>query len=259
MARAIWKGVITIDSLKVGVKLYSAVQDRNVHFRLLHKKDKKPVSQVMVNPETDEPVDHEEIQRGAEIEPGVFVLLTEKDLKSLEPEDSRVIEIERFVKPGAIDHQWYERPYYVGPDDDAKEYWALVDALENAGSEGIALWTMRKKQYAGSLRVERGYLVLVTLRFSDDLILASELDAPPGRKLDRREVDMARQLIGVMVEEFRPEAFREEFRDRVLEFVEAKARGKKFKAVRRKKAPARASLAGALKASVAAARKRRHG
>ncbi len=259
MARAIWKGVITLGKQKVAVKLYSAVQDRNVHFRLLHRKDKQPVSQVMVNPETGETVDSEEIQRGAEVEPGVFVLVTEKELESLEPENSRTIEIERFVRSGAISHQWYERPYYLGPDDDEDAYWALVEALEKEGSEGIARWTMRKKRYAGALKVQQGYLALVTLRFADEIILASELEAPAGRALDRREVEMARQLVEVMVDEFRPEDFREAFRDRVVEFVKAKAKGKKIKRARREKAPPRASLAGALKASITAARKGKHG
>ncbi len=258
-ARAIWKGVIEFENVELPVKLYSAVQDRTVHFRLLHKKDRQPVRQMMVSPETGEEVPKERICKGAEVEPGTFVLLSEEELNEAQPEASRTISIERFVPAGAISHQWFDRPYFLGPDgDDEQAYWNLVEALERQRKEGVARWVMRNKNYAGALRFEQGYLMLIALRFSKEVVLAEDLEAPKGRELERNELTMARQLIGAMVDEFEPEEFRDEFRDKVLKMVEDKAKGKKLKLVKPKSKRSQVSLEKILEASLAAVRKRSH-
>ena len=255
MARAIWKGVITFEDVEVPVKLYSAVQDRGVHFRLLHEKDMEPVQQKMVNPITGKPVAYEDVRRGYEVERGVFVLLDGEELAAVEPEASRTIQITRFVPPDAITHQWYDRPYYLGPDEDDEAYFALAQALSKGKREGVARWVMRKKSYVGALRAEGDHLALVTLRHAGEVVPASALEAPGGRALDDREVGMAKQLLAALEDEFEPTAFRDEFRDRVLEFVQSKAAGGTIELKRvEKKAPEK-SLAEMLKASIAAAKK----
>ena len=119
-ARAIWKGELKIGSSRVPVKLYSGVTDRTVRFHILDERQQKRVKQHMVNPDTGEEVATEEIQKGYEIEPGKFVIVTDEDLESLEPKPSRDIEITEFVPPEAISQQWYERPYYLAPDGDER-------------------------------------------------------------------------------------------------------------------------------------------
>src|SRR5262245_55588707 len=123
-ARAIWKGELKVDSAKLPVKLYAAVQDRNVRFNILDVKSKHRVKQHMVSAESGEEVPNEEIQKGFEIEPGTFVILDEKDLASLEPEASREIKIEQFIPPKEIPPEYYDRPYYLGPDGDSASYFA---------------------------------------------------------------------------------------------------------------------------------------
>ncbi|MFB3905440.1 MAG: Ku protein [Acidobacteriota bacterium] len=251
--------MLQFENVKLPVKLYSAVQDRTVHFRLLHKKDRQPVKQMMVNPNSGEEVPKERIRKGAEVEPGVFVLLDDEELNEAEPESSRTITIERFVPAGTISHQWFDRPYYLGPDGyDEKPYWNLVEAMERQGKDGIARWVMRNKNYAGALRIEQGYLMLIAVRFAQELVLAEDLEAPKGRDIEKNELTMAYQLVGAMVDEFEPEEFRDEFRDKVLKMVQAKAKGKKLKLVKPKKKAEEASLERALEASLAAVRKRRH-
>lgn len=257
MARAIWKGVIRFGTAEVPVKLFSGVQDRSVHFRLLYERSKTPVKQRMVDPETGKEVPYEEIRRGFEVEEGVFVMLDEEELESLEPEPSRDIEITRFLPVGALDHQWYDRPYHLGPDGGEREYFALVKALEKEGREGIARWTMRKKSYSGALRVEEGHLALITLRHAQEVIPASALEAPKGRKPDARELKMARQLVAALEAPFDPTEWRDEYRDRVLELVEAKAEGKVLKFPEPAKRTAAEDLSASLEASIAAARERK--
>ncbi|HZI86244.1 MAG TPA: Ku protein [Pyrinomonadaceae bacterium] len=223
-ARAMWKGEIKLGSTKLPVKLYSAVTDRSVRFHILDK-HKTRVKQHMVQPDNGDEVSSEKIQKGFEIEPGRFVIVTDEDLKSLEPQPSREIEITEFVPPEKISQQWYERPYYLGPDGDVKDYFAFAEALEKREREGIAHWVMRNKPYVGALRAQDGYLVLVTLRSANEVILAKDLPKPAGREPSKKELEMAKHLVSLLEGEFNPKDFKDEYRERVLEFIERKAKG----------------------------------
>jgi DNA end-binding protein Ku len=257
-ARAIWKGVIRFDDVEVPVKLYSAVQDQAVRFRLLHGKDMQPVKQQMVNPETGKVVEYADVRRAYQTDDGDLVMLDDEELAELEPKESRDIEITSFVAAEAITHQWYDRPYFLGPDGDAEGYFALAEALRKKGSEGIARWVMRKKEYVGALRAEGEHLVLMTLRHAGEVVPASALDAPGGRALDKREVNMATQLVAALEDDLDMAEYRDEYRDRVLELVEAKAEGKvlKFPTVAKKDTD-EASLEKMLAESLKATKKRR--
>lgn len=240
MTHAIWTGKLAIGKEQIPVKLYSAVQDKSVHFHLLDKKTKTRVHQHMVNPDTGKPVPADKIRKGYEVDPGRFVLVEPKDLEKIEPEESDVIEVSRFLPPAAIVHQYYEHPYYLGPDGDDTGYFALAEALGNKEREGLAHWTMRKREYDGALRARDGYLVLITLRPAAEVATAQDLPEAKGRALDPREIKMAEQLVSALAGDFHPEEFRDEYRDRVMELIHSKAKGQKPKlqAVPKKKAPA---------------------
>ena len=254
-ARAMWKGVIQFGDIRVPVKLFSAIEDRNVHFRMLHRKDREPVKQAMVNPETEETVAYNETQRAYIAETGDMVLLDKSELDALEPEKSRDIEIIAFLPTHEIDHRWYDRPYYLGPDNSSPEYFALADSLEFSGMEGLARWTMRNKEYIGALRLYQGYPMLMSLRHAEEVVPVEALLPPKGGPLDDRELAMSRQLIGMLEAKFEPENYRDEYRDRVLELIEAKAEGKllKLKPVRRRERAE--DVSKALQASLDAARR----
>jgi DNA end-binding protein Ku len=225
-ARAIWKGELKLGSTKVPVKLYSGVVDRTVHFHILDDKHLMRVKQQMVAPDSGDEVATEEIKKGYEIEPGRFVLVTDEELEELQPKPSRDIEIIEFVPPEAISQQWYERPYYLAPDGDEKAYFALVEALTNRNREGIAHWVMRNKAYIGALRAEGDYLMLVTLRNAEEVISAKDLPKPAGRAPTQKELTMAKQLVGLLEGEFNAKDYKDEYRERVMEFIEKKAKGK---------------------------------
>jgi DNA end-binding protein Ku len=257
MARAIWKGVIRFGGVSAPVKLYSAVQDRGVSFRLLDAETLRPVKQRMVNPVTGDVVPYEEVRRGFELDDGVFVVLDDEELESLQPAPSRDIEVTRFLDPSVINHQWYDRPYHLGPDDDTEAYYALTEALEREEKEGLAHWTMRNKEYVGALRAEDGHLVLITLRHVEEVIPASALEPPRGRAPDDRELKMAEQLVSALEDEFDPGEYRDEYRDRVLELVEAKAEGKTLVFRQPERRKEEGDLAASLEASIRAAKKER--
>lgn len=228
-ARAIWKGDLKIDSTNVPVKLYSAVQDQTVRFHILDEKSKTRVKQHMVNAETGEEVPREDIQKGFEVEPGTFVILEGSELEELEPEASREIDISQFVSPEKIPPEYYDRPYYLGPDGDQAAYFALAEALANKKKEGVARWVMRRHPYVGALGVKDGHLVLFTLRNAEEVLSAKDLPQPAGRAPDNKELAMATQLVELLKGEFDPKDYKDEYRERVMEFVEKKAKGHKPK------------------------------
>lgn len=257
-ARAIWKGVVHVGTLTVPVKLYSAVQDRTVHFRLLHKTDKQPVKQQLVSADTGEPIEYAEVKKAFPVTRGRLVVLEKEELEKLEAKDSRDIEITRFVAHGDIDHRWYERAYYLGPDEGGtKAYFAAAAALERKKKEGIARWVMRDRSYIGALRAEDGYLMLITLRHAEEIIAADALTPPAGRALQARELEMAAQLLRSLHDQFDPAQYRDEYRARVMELIETKAAGKKPKVVKfRPRREETDDITDALAASLAGVKKR---
>ena len=254
-SRAIWTGQLKLGSASIPVKLYAAVQDQDIHFHILDAKTKTRIHQHMVNPDTGEEVKGKDIQKAYEVEKGKFVVLESEELAKLEPKASRDIETLRFISPDEISPVWYERPYYLGPDRDSEPYFALAAALRNENKEGIARWVMRKKPYVGALIASGDYLMLITLRHAEEVLTPSDLPAPAKVSLSQKELKMAEQLVSALEGEFKPEDFRDEYRDRVLNFINSKARGKKprLAAARHKKGTT--SLADDLKRSLAVLKK----
>jgi len=205
--------------------MYAAVQDRDVHFHVLQNKTKVRVKQEMVTEEREQ-VEKAQIQKGYEIEPGTFVIVEPSELQQLKPKESRTVDMLRFVPLSQLGNEWYERPYYLGPDGETEKYFALAEALEKRNVAGIARWSMRGKAYVGALRVEDGYLMLIKLRYSEEVLSADDLPAPAGRDLDQKELRMAEELVGALEGKFEPAEFRDEYRDRLRTFIEAKAAGK---------------------------------
>lgn len=252
--RAMWKGVIRFEAVRVPVKLYGAVEDRNVHFRLLHRQDMEPVHQHLVNAETDEVVAREETRRAYVTESGDRVLLSPEELEALEPEPARDIEILGFLPAHAIDHRWYDRPYYLGPDEDSADFFALADALEEMQVEGLARWVMRNKSHVGALQLYQGHPMLMSLHHTEEVVPVEALKPPRGPALDKRELGMAHQLIEMLASDFQPQEYHDEFRERVLDMLAAKAQGKQVK----KRAPERREsmeLGQALEASLRQAKR----
>ncbi len=226
MARAIWKGVLEIADLEVPVKMYSAVQDRDVHFRLLGARSRAPIHQKIVRKSDGKEVPSKDRRKAFPIDRDRGVILTPEELDAIEPKPSREIQVCRFVAPSLIGDQWYERPYYLGPQDDAGAYFALVEALERKRVVGIARWAMRKKRYVGALGTGGGYLMMVTLRRADQVLSPAALDVAREHKVDQRELKLAVQLIDSIAADFEPQLWQDQYRARVCKLIEAKAQGK---------------------------------
>ena len=221
-ARAIWKGKLHIGDLEVPVKMYSAVVDRTVHLRLLDKASRTPVHQKIVRKSDGKEVPQAQQRKAYVVDRDHAVILTPEELESVEPASARDIAVEHFVAWNLIGDQWYDRPYYLGPDDDKTGYFALSQALERRRVFGIARWVMRKKRYLGALAPNNGYLTMLTLRRSEQVLSAAGLDIAPSRPADEREIRLAEQLVDTIAGSFEPELWQNEYRQRIEALIEAK-------------------------------------
>lgn len=247
-ARAIWKGVIDLGD-GIPVKLYSALEKQRVSFRLLNRADNTPVKQVLVNPEREELVEYGEAGRGF-VSGGQLIALQEDELESIRPEASRNISLLSFVQPEAIDYRWFERPYYLGPDEDHEAWSALTAALARSELTGVARWVMRNKLYYGALRLHEGVPMLVTLRTRDEVLPLDAADLRDDSELEKKQLAMARQLIEMLAGDFEPESLVDEYRESVLELIDRKKQGSIAKPKKTREPPAAADLSAALEQSL---------
>jgi DNA end-binding protein Ku len=256
-ARAIWTGHIDLGEQQVGVKLYSAVEDRTVHFHLLHAKDRAPVQQHIIRKDTGKDVSKQMMRKAYAIDRNTAVILQPEDLEKLVPPDSRDINLCRFVPRAAIGDQWFDRPYYLGPDKDDEDYFALAEALESKEVFGIVRWVMRKKRYVGALSSLNGYLLLTTLRRAEQVLSFSGVQPAKSTAPLASELKLAEQLVESISADFDPQLWHNEYHDRLCKLIAAKAHGEKIEPLRKKKAVPQRDLAATLRASIAAAKEKR--
>jgi DNA end-binding protein Ku len=230
MARAIWSGTISFGLLNVPVKLYSAVSRKTIRFNELRESDSSRVRHKRVAESDGEEVPYEQIVRGYEISPDRYVVFSRDELEELNPAKTRAIEIQDFVDIGEIDPIYFENPYYLGPAEGAeKAYGLLVKAMESAGKAAIARFVLRNKEHLAAIRPMDGVLTLTTMRFADEVVSPKELedvlpDSSP--RVEKREREMAEKLIDSLAAEFKPEKYRDEYREQLLSLIEQKGAGK---------------------------------
>lgn len=249
-ARAIYKAQLCLDSLEVPIKFYSGVEDRGIHFRLLHEADHEPVVQQLIDKTTEEPVERNEVHKAYQLDDRRLVKLEPAELEELEPPGTRDVSITRFIPPNSIDYALYERPYYLGPDGDAESYFALAHALGQRKVEGLAHWVMRKRAYVGALREHNGYLMLVTLRHQQEVIELASFARTDNKELSKQELQLAQQLIETLEGSFDIESFHDDYREQVQQLIARKAKGQVIPLRPRKKPAPAPDLAEALQNSL---------
>jgi len=259
MARAIWSGAISFGLVNVPVKLYTATSPKTVRFHQLSAKTGARIKQKRVDSSTGEEVAYEDIVKGYELSPDRYVMIEPEELEALDPQATRTIDIEEFVDLSEIDPIYYDHSYYLAPTaGGAKAYRLLLDAMRQAGKVGLGRVVIRSKQQLCALRPTGDVLALTTMLFGDEVLPSDrldELDAIAEAAASERELRMAEQLIASLSAEFEPSKFRDEYRDRVLELIEAKAAGQPIEAPAPVEEPAAApDLMAALEASLAAVR-----
>src|SRR3954469_23302790 len=261
MARAIWSGSISFGLLNVPVKLYSAVSKQTVRFRELREGDGSRVKHKRVAESDGKEVPYEKIVKGYEYAPDQYVVLSRDELSELDPKRTRAIEIQDFVDLDDIDPIYFEQPYYLGPDKGAERAYALlVQAMKDARKVAIARFVLRNKEHLAAIRPMDDVLTLTTMRFHDEVTSPKELDDvfedSKPKKPEKRELEMAKQLIESLTSDFTPNSYRDEYREELLDLLERKAEGKEVvSAPTEEPKPTKApDLMAALEESLAAVR-----
>jgi len=258
-ARAIWKGTILIAGQEIAVNMYSAVQDRDVHFKMLSKRGQAPVHQQIVRKDTGKEVASEDRRKAFPMENGEAVILQPDELESLVPPASREIHLCHFVPKDLLTDQWFDRPYLLGPDGSDANYFALARAIGERGVHGIARWVMRKKRYLGALGTDGDYLMMTTLRRSEQVLALPAVQPAASRAPSEAELKLAAQLVDSISGDFSPQEWHNEYRERLQALIATKASGGKVVPLRPRAPAPSTDLADALRASIAANRERRVG
>jgi len=255
--RAMWKGAISFGLVTIPVAVFPATEEKSLKFNQLHDEDNGRIRYKRVCDIDGEEVSYEHIVKGYEYEKDHYVVLTDEDLDKVPLESSRAIDIVQFVDLEEIDPVLYKKSYYLVPDETgAKAYALLRKALSEENRVGIAKVSFRDKEHLAALRFKDNVFVLETMYWPDE-IRAAEFDTVNAdAKVRAQEVEMAKSLIDNLTEPWNPEAYRDEYRDALFEIVEKKIAGEEIEVVPEATPAKVVDLMEALKASVAAAKKK---
>lgn len=224
--RAIWKGHVSFGLVNIPITLYSAEQRNDIHFHLLDSRDSQRVRYQRVNEETGEEVPWDQIVKGYEYDDQGYVLLSDDEMKEVRAEMTRQIEIEDFVDQEEIDPVYFDKPYYLEPGRGGnKAYGLLRTTMQKSQKIGIARVVIRAREHLAALMVRGDYLVLELLRFPQELRDPKFLEVPDESiKLNKREQELAMQLVENMSSRWEPEKYHDEYRESLMEYIEEKVK-----------------------------------
>lgn len=261
MPRSIWTGAISFGLVNVPVKLYSATEDKDIHFNQFQKGTGERIRYKRVAESGGDEVEYDDIVKGYEVSKGRFVMVEPEELEAVEPGKSRTIEIEDFVELDDVDPIYFEKTYYLAPSGSGadKAYALLREAMAKANKVAIGRFVMRTKQYLVALRPAGKLLFLETMYFPDEIRATKELEGEvKGARVGDRELKVAEQLIDSLTTEWNPGRYHDTYRERVLELIDQKAKGEEV-VIEKPEAPESnvVDLLAALEASLASAGKGR--
>ncbi len=232
MPRAIWTGAISFGLVTIPVKMYSAVQRKNVRFHQLNGKTGVRIQQKRVDPSTGDEVPYDDIVKGYELSPDRYVVIEPSELEALDPKKTKTIDIEDFVEEAEIDPIFYDHPYYLAPGaGGAKPYRLLLEAMQETGRVAIAKVVIRSKEQLVAIRPMGEALEMSTMVFADEVLSAERLDELPDPdevKTTKRELDIAKQLVDSLAGAWEPDKYRDTYREEVIALIERKASGEEI-------------------------------
>jgi DNA end-binding protein Ku len=254
MPRAIWSGTISFGLVNVPIRMFSAVQEHTLHFHYVHEPDGGRIGYEKICKAEGKPVPDSEIVKAFEVEKDEWVYMSGEDFEAAAVDGGRTIDIRDFVKTEEIDPIYFERTYYLAPQEGSEKVYALlVRALEETGLVGVATFVMRERQHLGAIRVRDGAIALERMHFADEIRPADE-HAPGNVKVDKRELELAMQLIERFAGSFEPEQYEDTYRDALRAVIRKKRQGEPVKHVAAPEPEAPTDLMEALRASLESAR-----
>ncbi len=225
--RAIWNGSISFGLVNIPIRLYSASEERALSFHLFDRHDMCPVSYKKVCRDDNKTIASKDIVKGYEVDKGRYVVLEKDDFKRANARKTETIDIVQFAEISEIPPKLFDKPYYIEPEKKAaKAYGLLRDALKKTNRAGIAQYVLRDKEKIGALMVEDDQLILIQLRYLDEIRDPSDLHVPGAAKYSSKEMEMATALVEDMAQKFDPKKFKDTYTGELLKVIKAKAKGK---------------------------------
>jgi DNA end-binding protein Ku len=264
VARAMWKGAIQFGLVTIPVKLYLATEsDYTIRFHMLHEKDKSRIQMKTWCPVEDQPISRSDTVKGYEYAPGEYVVITDEDLEKVPLKTVRSIEIEQFTKTDEDSNtRFVKQAYYIEPDKiGRKPFYLLRSVLEEEGLTAICKVVIKDREALAALDPFSDTMLLTTLHWPDEIRSTKELDLPDeDYDFKPAEMTMARQLVSAMTAEFDASAYKDEYRDALMQVIESKVEGHEVAAPQPAEETGKlVDLMAALEASVNAAKAARAG
>lgn len=227
MPRSIWKGAIAFGLVNIPVGLTSAESRPDIQLHMVDSQNHARIRYERVNADTGDEVPWDRMVKGYEHEDGKFILLTEDDLEAVQPKLTKTIEIESFVSLADIDPMLFDKPYYLEPDKRGRKAYALLrEALRKTGRAGISKVVIRTREYLSAMFVRDDVLILMLLRFPQEIRASSKLELPASSETEwqpkKTELDLAVRLIDEMTGEWKPAEYHDEYREALMDFIEKK-------------------------------------
>lgn len=231
MARPIWNGTLSFGLLNVPVSVMPAERRVDLHFRMLDSRSNTPIRYERVNADTGEEVPWKDIVKAYEYKKGSYVVLQPEDIKSAAAEGREAVEVEAFVDAAAVGPEYFEKPYVLVPGKKAeKGYVLLRETLRRTGKIGIARVVIRTRGYLSAVIPKEDSLLLVLLRYPQELVDVDDYALPSGKvasyRITPKELQMAEQLVDSMSGKWEPGDYRDEFRDRLHKVIEKRMKSK---------------------------------
>src|SRR5687768_2338710 len=222
MPRAIWTGSISFGLVNVPVRMHSAIDEQDLHFHLVHEPDGGRIGYQKICKAEGDPVPDDEIVKAFEVEKDELVVLTDEDFAAAKTEGVKTIEISDFVPYEEIDPIYFERTYFLGPQQGAEKVYKLFrEAMERSELAAIAKYVMRERQHLGCLRVREGVITLEKMFFHDEIRPAKDI-APRKSKVPKAELQMATALIDQFKGSFEPKRYEDTYREALMKVIKAK-------------------------------------
>ncbi len=227
MARALWKGAISFGLVNVPVELFPAEDRKAFKFSMLDKRDFSPVGYKRYNKSSGNEVAWDDIVKGFEYEKDQFVVLSDEDFRKANPKATQTIDIKAFVDASGVAAEYFETPYYLAPDGRGQKVYALLrETLRATSRVAIAQVVIRQTEHLAAVVVQGNALMLITLRYQEELRKPTDLDLPPaglkGAGVTVKEVELAKRLVDDMTEKWKPESFRSTYHDDLMKRIRQK-------------------------------------
>lgn len=250
MPAIVWKGFISFGLVSIPVRLFAAARAETVHFHMLHRKDMSRVKEVWYCAEEDKPITRSEMARGYEVSKGKYVVVEDEELKKVAPATATTMEILQFVGSDEVDPIYLERSYYIGADEkSAKPYALFLAALEASKQHALAKVAMHTREHIVLIRPSEFGLVLHTLYYPDELHEANR-SAGGKSKYSAKELDLAKTLVTHLKAPFKPEQYKDTYRENVERLIEQKRKGQKITLVKQPREKPVTDILEALKRSL---------